>query len=83
MNLDQRIKEPWLLQAACVGKDVNIFYPGRGRVAVEAKRICDSCVSTAECLEYALENNIHGGIFGGVSERARRAMRAERRKRGQ
>lgn len=79
MNLDQRINEPWLLEAACVGKDTKIFFPGRGRVAVEAKRICGGCTMRAECLEYALENNIQGGIFGGVSERARRVMRKERR----
>ena len=40
----------------------------------------ENSVSTAECLEYALENNIQGGIFGGVSELARqKGVNAEER----
>ena len=59
--------------------DQRINEPWLLEVAVEAKRICGGCTMRAECLEYALENNIQGGIFGGVSERARRVMRKERR----
>lgn len=78
-GLHARVKEPWLADAACIGVDTNIFFPGRGRTPAEAKEICGGCPVRAECLEYALRENVQGGVLGGESDRARRTMRAERR----
>ena len=48
--------------------------------AENAVRICAGCSVRAECLEYAIDNRIDEGIWGGESARARRQI-ARRRKR--
>jgi len=75
-----RLNEPWLDQAACIGADTKLFFPGRGSTPKIAKEICGGCPVRVECLEYAIRKNVQGGVLGGESERSRRRMRAERRK---
>jgi WhiB family redox-sensing transcriptional regulator len=49
-------------------------------VGVEvAKRICSDCPVQVRCLEYALENRIDHGVWGGTSERQRRRILKARR----
>jgi len=55
------------------------FFPSDG-VGVEiARRICATCPQQAPCLEYALENRIDHGVWGGCSERERRRILRRRR----
>jgi WhiB family redox-sensing transcriptional regulator len=55
------------------------FFPSDG-VGVEiAKRICVECPVKQACLEYALENRIDHGVWGGTSERQRRRILKKRR----
>ena len=56
-----------------------IFFPERGSSTVIAKKICSECKVKEECLEYAVERKERFGIWGGKSERERRAIRRERR----
>jgi WhiB family redox-sensing transcriptional regulator len=73
----------WLLQAACKGLDVNLFFPGRGdtRGLHAAQKICASCPSRQPCLQYALDQPFTlQGIFGGASERERRRIRLRNNK---
>lgn len=75
----------WMNQGACRvedGIDLSVFFPTRGERNDEAVAICNRCPVTKECLDYALVNNIIYGVWGGVSERKRRYMRAELRRRG-
>lgn len=62
--------------AACVGMNVDIFFPESGGGAAEtaqvAKAICARCEVTGECLAYARSLSIREGIWGGLSERERR-----------
>jgi WhiB family redox-sensing transcriptional regulator len=44
-----------------------------------ARQICAECPVKAECLEYALENRIDHGVWGGCSERERRRIQRRRR----
>ena len=67
--------EPWMREAACIGINPKVFYPGRGEDAEPAKTICRACPSTAECLNYAIENRELYGVWGGKSENQRRKMR--------
>ena len=70
----------WQDHAACKGKNSDLFFPGRGEslsVAAAAKQICADCPVTAECLDFGLTQA--AGIWGGQSERERRAERARRR----
>jgi hypothetical protein len=53
-----------------------VFFPGRGESAEPARRICARCPVREPCLDYALGNAITHGIWGGLAERDRRALRS-------
>jgi WhiB family transcriptional regulator, redox-sensing transcriptional regulator len=44
-----------------------------------ARQICRDCPVQALCLEYALDNRIDHGVWGGASERERRRIARQRR----
>lgn len=70
-------REPWVERGACRGVDPALFFPGVGVTADAVRAVCAGCPVTAECLDYALRNGEHYGIWGGTSERERRRMRRE------
>lgn len=57
------------------------FFPEKGGSVRAVKRVCQGCPVTEQCLKFALDNQIHEGVFGGLSERERRPLLAERRER--
>ena len=61
----------------CTQTDPELFFPVKGGSTREAKKVCANCTVRAECLSYALENDERFGIWGGLSERERRKLRAE------
>jgi WhiB family transcriptional regulator, redox-sensing transcriptional regulator len=65
----------WRDRAACRGTDLKVFFPGRGEPAEPARRICAACPVRQPCLDYALSHVIVHGIWGGLTERDRRALR--------
>jgi len=73
----------WYKDANCVGTDQDEFFPERGSSTVIAKAICKECKVREECLEFAVVRKERFGIWGGKSERERRAIRRERRKKGE
>ena len=66
----------WRDRAACRGADLGVFFPGRGESAEPARQICAQCPVRQPCLDYALSRGIVHGIWGGLSERDRRALRS-------
>ena len=68
----------WKLRGACRGLDADIFFPDRGASTRLAKTVCRRCEVQEECLEYAVNNREKFGIWGGLSERERRAIRKQR-----
>ena len=50
------------------------WFPDKGGPTVAAKRVCAACPVITECLDYALANNERFGVWGGKSERERRAI---------
>jgi len=66
---------PWMAEAACRGKDTDIFFPTRGADTGPAKAICAVCTVRPECRTYALATQQRFGIWGGLSERERRIER--------
>jgi hypothetical protein len=63
-----------------------VFFPGRGESAGPARQVCAACPVRQPCLDYAITNRITHGIWGGLTERERRALqsrwvRASRRER--
>jgi WhiB family transcriptional regulator, redox-sensing transcriptional regulator len=65
----------WRERAGCCGAGLDVFFPGRGESAEPARRICASCPVRQPCLDYAISHSITYGIWGGLTERDRRALR--------
>lgn len=68
----------WQDYANCRGADADLFFPERGASTRKAKAICGACEVKYECLEFAITHSEKFGIWGGLSERERRAIRKER-----
>jgi WhiB family transcriptional regulator, redox-sensing transcriptional regulator len=66
----------WRDRAACRGTDLDLFFPGRGESAEPARRVCAACPVRQQCLDYAISHGIVYGIWGGLVERDRRALRS-------
>lgn len=64
---------PWIAEAACRDQGVTSkFFVERGEAIWEALVFCERCTVRRECLQFALDNNIAEGVWGGKSTRARR-----------
>lgn len=76
-HFDFRTELPaWHLDAACRGMDIELFFPGKSQTGKSnrAKAICRRCPVQAECLEWAVEMNEPGGVWGGMTVRQRRSL---------
>ena len=67
----------WAEQALCAQSDPEAWFPEAGEAATLAKAICGTCPVLAPCRAYALARPELRGIWGGLSERERRAARRE------
>lgn len=75
----------WVQRARCRDEDPELFFPigttGPAAAQVEmAKSVCMRCDVRAECLEWALATGQDAGVWGGLSEEERRALRRARRR---
>lgn len=73
----------WRHHAACRDEDPELFFPigdsGPALVQIEdAKEVCRSCPVVDSCLRWALESGQDGGVWGGMSEDERRALKRRR-----
>ena len=75
VNLDTS----WMVQGRCRDLPPEIFFPSDGVGVEVARRYCAECPVKALCLEYALENHIEHGVWGGASERERRRIARSRK----
>ena len=69
----------WMLHGKCRGVNPADFFPSDGLGVEAAQQVCKTCPVRVECLEYALENRIEHGVWGGASERERRRILRRRR----
>ena len=67
--------QPWRIDAICAQTDPESFYPEKSGSTRDAKAVCASCTVSAECLDYAIDNDERFGIWGGLSERERRQIK--------
>ncbi|WP_226343715.1 WhiB family transcriptional regulator [Agilicoccus flavus] len=65
--------EDWAPRAACGNTDPDALFV-QGAAQQQAKQICAKCPVVAECLADALDNRTEFGVWGGMTERERRAM---------
>lgn len=71
--------EDWAPNASCrQAKPDELFV--RGAEQNKAKLMCTGCPVRAECLAEALDNEIEWGVWGGMTERERRALLRRRPK---
>ena len=76
----------WVHRARCRNEDPELFFPvgssGPAAVQIEqAKEVCTLCDVREECLEWAMTTGQDAGVWGGLSEEERRALRRARRRR--
>jgi WhiB family redox-sensing transcriptional regulator len=63
----------WSDRAACRTTDPDeLFVEGAGQN--RSKAFCAGCLVRTECLAYALDERIEHGVWGGMTERERRAL---------
>jgi len=70
----------WRNDALCRDEDPELFFPtGRTGPALPqieaAKRVCRRCPVAEDCLTWALQTGQDFGVWGGVDEEERRALK--------
>lgn len=64
----------WMTAGRCRDHDPDVFFVRSAAQAKRAIRICERCPVREACLEYALDNAIEFGVWGGLTERQRRRL---------
>lgn len=67
----------WTEMASCRNSDPDALFV-QGAAQHQAKVVCQGCVVRTECLADALDNRIEFGVWGGMTERERRALLKKR-----
>ena len=72
------LPEHFRTQSLCYSAPINWFFPSKGAPPI-GKKLCTICPVQPECLNYAIDNQINHGLWGGMTERERFTERAKRR----
>jgi WhiB family redox-sensing transcriptional regulator len=72
--------DDWRNSAACLDEDPELFFPvgttGPALLQIEdAKAVCRGCDVLGTCLGWALDTGQDAGVWGGLSEDERRALK--------
>lgn len=65
--------QTWAVHAACADVDPDSLFV-RGAAQRQVRQVCFSCPVRIECLADALDSNTTFGVWGGLTERERRAL---------
>lgn len=73
----------WRHDSACRDEDPELFFPvGTSGPALsqvaQAKAVCYRCTAASDCLAWALASGQDAGVWGGMSEDERRALKRRR-----
>ncbi|MFD8211512.1 WhiB family transcriptional regulator [Streptomyces sp. NPDC059695] len=68
-----RVNEHWMVSAVCRTAHADELFV-EGQAQSRAKTLCTGCPVRAECLAHALDSRIEHGVWGGMTERERRAL---------
>lgn len=74
----------WMQKGNCHGVDPDLMHPAVGdtQAAEAARAVCVGCPVKGPCLDYALANREHQGIWGGLTDKERRKEAKRRRQLG-
>ena len=61
-------------KALCTPADEALFFSELASKVAKAKAICATCPVASKCLQFALDDNIEFGIFGGYTPAERKAL---------
>ncbi|MFJ7969009.1 WhiB family transcriptional regulator [Streptomyces sp. NPDC096324] len=67
------VRDNWSDRAACHSIDPEELF-GQSARQKRAKAVCSGCLVRTECLAEALDQRIEFGVWGGMTERERRAL---------
>ncbi len=79
----------WRHDAACFSEDPELFFPvgtvGPATAAQldRARQVCARCVVRLDCLQWALDAGMNHGVWGGLDEQQRRALKIRGRRTSQ
>jgi WhiB family redox-sensing transcriptional regulator len=65
--------QDWSARSACRTSDPDDLFVS-GAAQNRAKAVCMGCPVRTECLSDALDNRVEFGVWGGMTERERRAL---------
>ena len=70
----------WRHKAVCREEDPELFFPvGNSGPALaqiaKAKLVCNPCPVASQCLNWAIESGQDAGVWGGMAEDERRALK--------
>jgi WhiB family transcriptional regulator, redox-sensing transcriptional regulator len=65
--------DDWASRGACKTSDPDTLFV-QGAAQNRAKAVCMGCPVRTECLSDALDNRVEFGVWGGMTERERRAL---------
>jgi WhiB family transcriptional regulator, redox-sensing transcriptional regulator len=65
--------QSWRQYAQCRKMDINLFFGSNSFRTGTV--VCAMCPVKRECLEFALENSIPDGVYGGMNSKARSKMK--------
>src|SRR3712207_9268981 len=65
--------QAWVADSACRNSDPDELFV-TGAAQNRAKAVCLGCPVRTECLGDALDNRVEFGVWGGMTERERRAL---------
>lgn len=68
----------WRDDALCAQVGTELFFPPVGSTPYAAKSVCRLCPVSPQCLAHALADPELMGVWGGTTERERRALRKDR-----
>jgi len=78
-GLGKRTEADWRGLALCQGMETDTFFPESAAGALadiaEVKKVCARCPVRSPCLNFAADQGIDHGIWGGLTETERRSIK--------
>ncbi|AWB81077.1 WhiB family transcriptional regulator [Corynebacterium yudongzhengii] len=68
------LRSQWVTRAHCRGGDPDVLFVRGAEQRGVAATVCRRCPVKTQCLADALDNRVEFGVWGGLTERQRRAL---------